>query len=163
MLPRSSVFSALVLVGTLLAADYAAAQSQGLPFSRQGTYLYQETQPSYSYSPSAPMTVPAAPTNTYQSFYPTIPAEQQKVFINATVPANAKLSFQGGMTQQTGPQRFFESPTLTPGLNYSYVVEARWMANGREMIVNRRFSVQPGDSIDLTITPDAAVNVSRSN
>jgi uncharacterized protein (TIGR03000 family) len=163
MLPRSIAAGALAIASLLLSATTASAQTRdyGMPFSEQGTYLYRELGPSYNssyyYAPAAPVTV--APNTAYQSFYPAS-SESQKVFFNVTLPANAKLSFQGGLTQQTGARRSFESPSLQPGLNYSYLVEARWRQNDREMVVTRRIPVQPGQTINVTITPDAAVNIS---
>jgi uncharacterized protein (TIGR03000 family) len=164
MLPRSFAVSGLAVASLLLSATtvFAQARDYGMPFSEQGTYLYRELGPSYNsyYSPAAPvMVAPGAPNSTYQSFYPAS-LEPQKVFFNVTLPAGARLSFQGSQTRQTGPRRSFESPSLQPGLNYSYLVEARWRQNDRDMVVTRRIPVQPGQTINVTITPDAAVNIS---
>jgi uncharacterized protein (TIGR03000 family) len=67
-----------------------------------------------------------------------------------TVPANAKVSFDGGATAQTGQHRLFVSPPLRPGNEYAYQVLVKWTQDGREVTQNRRITVHAGDVLNLT-------------
>ena len=46
--------------------------------------------------------------------------------IQVSVPADAKVWFDDSPTEQTGSERSFESPPLTPGKTYSYMITAQW-------------------------------------
>jgi uncharacterized protein (TIGR03000 family) len=60
------------------------------------------------------------------------------------VPADAEVWFGSGKTQQTGAQREFVSPALTPGKDYSYEVKARWTQDGKEVVQTRQIDVAAG-------------------
>lgn len=154
---RSSFLAAAILA--LITATGAFAQS-----SRQGTYIYQDQyRPGY-YTPSAPVyyppyTAPAASVENSRAFYPG--AEPDKVLINVTAPADARISFQGQPTTQTGVNRRFVSPPITAGYRYSYIVQATWMENGREISQTRSFAVQPGDIVNIAFTPEGVTVQSK--
>ncbi|HEY7156857.1 MAG TPA: TIGR03000 domain-containing protein [Gemmataceae bacterium] len=57
------------------------------------------------------------------------------------VPENAEVWFEGEKTRQTGSQRKFWSPVLTPGKTYSYKVKARWQENGKPVEQTRTIDV----------------------
>ena len=118
-----------------------------------GTYIYQDTPRSYSYAPSAPVySAPATPEKS-RAFYPG--AEPDKVLINVTVPTDAKITFQGAKTSQTGGAvRRFVSPSIATGFRYSYNVQATWMENGQAVTKNRSVEVQPGDVVQVVFTRD---------
>jgi len=155
---------AFTLFGSLLSAVPALAQ-QSLPWSRQGQYLYRQYPDTYSnsgnFAPQATNVVPATTVENSRANYPAF-LNQDKVRINVNAPANAKISFQGTMTNQTGMQRIFESPLLQPGFNYTYNVVATWTEDGREVSQSKVFPVRPGETVDITITRNA-VNVNPRN
>src|SRR5579883_3342705 len=68
------------------------------------------------------------------------------------VPENAELWFNGTKTTQTGPQREFVSPVLTPGKHYSYEIKARWQENDKTVEQVRTVHVQANDwqTVDFT-------------
>jgi uncharacterized protein (TIGR03000 family) len=67
--------------------------------------------------------------------------------VNVRVPANAEVIFEGEKTTQTGSSRQFVSPPLTPGGNYTYDIQARWMENGRQVSRTRHVPVQAGQVV----------------
>jgi len=145
MFRRFFAISALAMLACLAATGTSHAQS-----SRQGTYLYQGTPQWYSSAPT--YSRPAAVENS-RAFYPG--AEADKVLINVTVPADAKITFQGAKTTQTGAVRRFVSPSIAAGYRYAYNVQATWTENGREVTQSRSIDVQPGDVIQIAFTRDA--------
>jgi uncharacterized protein (TIGR03000 family) len=50
------------------------------------------------------------------------------------------------LTQQTGTERSYNTPSLETGWTYSYTVRATWMEGSREMTQERVISVAPGGS-----------------
>jgi len=65
--------------------------------------------------------------------------------IRVIVPdPNAQVFFNGALTQQTGPDRFFETPALSPGNNYTYTIRANWTQNGQPMSKERTLNVTAG-------------------
>src|SRR5205823_1571895 len=116
MLPRFLALTAMAVLSSLALTETVLAQQ--LPWSRQGTYDHREVQryeaPAFSTFPA-----PAAPgTETSRANYPSFEAED-RVRLNVTLPADARLMVQGTRTQQTGTLRRFESPALAPG-EYTY-------------------------------------------
>jgi uncharacterized protein (TIGR03000 family) len=149
MFHRLLVFSAL---GCLFAPALASAQ---LPFSRQGEYLYREQlqrQNYYGGSQSPGVVEPAPAVESSRAFYPRAEL-QNRVWMDVTVPANAKIRVEGAETKQTGARRQFESPSLAAG-NYRYEIQATWTENGQEVTQRKSFAVQPGDAVRINITRD---------
>jgi uncharacterized protein (TIGR03000 family) len=66
------------------------------------------------------------------------------------VPAGAAVWFESVRTRQTGAERYFFSPPLTPGATYAYEVEARWNEDGKPVERQRQIVVHAE-------TPDAAL------
>jgi uncharacterized protein (TIGR03000 family) len=154
------MFTRIAPVSALAVLFLTAGTSQAqLPFSRQGEYLFRDV-PSYS-APVyyAPVTPVAPGVENYRAYYPTVAAP---VTINVQIPANATIFFQGARTQQSGMNRWFESPVINPGFNYSYEVVATWRENDREVNHRRVIPVQPGDLLEIRFTRDA-VTVNRLN
>jgi uncharacterized protein (TIGR03000 family) len=77
-------------------------------------------------------------------------AVNRAALINVSVPANAEVSFEGEETAQTGSFRQFISPLLTPGHDYFYDIEVRWVEDGMETSRSRRISVHAGDVVNLS-------------
>jgi len=98
------------------------------------------------YTPAAPA-VPAVPPDASgeegQNYAPEQAPQQQdnSAQVRVIVPPDAKVWFAGQETTQTGSERDFSSPALTPGKNYYYEVRARWMQNGKPVDQTRRVKV----------------------
>jgi uncharacterized protein (TIGR03000 family) len=65
------------------------------------------------------------------------------------VPADAEVWFNGAKTKQTGTLRYFFSPPLTAGKDYSYQVQVRWRKDGKPIEQKRRIGVRAGESLQL--------------
>jgi uncharacterized protein (TIGR03000 family) len=91
--------------------------------------------------------------------------DRNSALIAVRVPANAEIWFDGEKTSQTGSEREFVSPPLTPGRTFSYDVRARWRDNGRTVDRTRHVDVRAGqrqkvdffsaDRPDREMTPPA--------
>jgi uncharacterized protein (TIGR03000 family) len=75
--------------------------------------------------------------------------DENATMIAVRVPADAEIWFDGKKTSQTGPVRYFETPPLEPGREYSYEIRARWNENGRQVERTRHVTVHPGDRLAL--------------
>jgi uncharacterized protein (TIGR03000 family) len=94
----------------------------------------------YGYAPDAADAYPApgysgGPTT---SGYYSPPAgesgrEPGSVQIEVRVPPGAEVWFDGVKSSQTGPDRLYSTPALTPGKSYQYEVTARWREGGRDV------------------------------
>jgi uncharacterized protein (TIGR03000 family) len=146
MVQRFLAIASLAILAFLTATGTSHAQS-----SRQGTYIYQDSPRGYSAPPSAGAYYPSANVENSRAYYPGS-ADADKVLLNVTVPADAKITFQGAKTTQTGGQRRFMSPSIAAGYRYSYTVQATWMENGQEVSQSRSIAVQPGDVVQVTFT-----------
>ena len=58
-------------------------------------------------------------------------------------------------TTQTGTNRLFTSPPLTPGTNYAYDVRAQWMDNGKPVDRTKSVAVHAGDQLDVNMMAGA--------
>jgi len=77
--------------------------------------------------------------------------------IEVSVPANAKIWFDDSPTEQTGTERFFTSPPLTPGKTYSYVIKAQWPGpDGKDVVRNLQVSVRANENSSVEFVPRAA-------
>jgi uncharacterized protein (TIGR03000 family) len=69
------------------------------------------------------------------------------------VPANAEVWFDGQLTTQTGTEREFVSPVLTPGKTYTYAVRVRYVKDdGKVSDETRSIQVRTNDRwvVDFT-------------
>jgi uncharacterized protein (TIGR03000 family) len=74
-------------------------------------------------------------------------APDNEARVRVIVPPDAKVWFGNAQTQQTGQVRFFESPQLTPGKDYSYDVKAQWRdANGKDVTQTRQITVHANEA-----------------
>jgi uncharacterized protein (TIGR03000 family) len=77
--------------------------------------------------------------------------------IRVTVPAGAKVWVDDKTTMQNGSERFFESPPLTPGADFSYDIKAQWRdQDGKEVTQTRRVNVSANASIRVDFMTVAA-------
>jgi uncharacterized protein (TIGR03000 family) len=118
-------------------AGYGYGSSAYSPY-----YSSAYSTPQYSFYPSnivvqQPTYVPQGP--------PAIPAGSAQVEVVLPDP-NAKVWFDGALTQQTGVDRFFHTPALSPNSTSTYRVRASWMQDGSEVVQERVVSVTPGQT-----------------
>jgi uncharacterized protein (TIGR03000 family) len=76
-------------------------------------------------------------------------AEGPNVTVEVNVPADAEVWFDGKKTAQTGTSRVFHSPPVRPGVNYLYLVRAKWSEGGREMEQVQTITVHAGEHARL--------------
>jgi uncharacterized protein (TIGR03000 family) len=139
-------------------------------------YSYWGTAPS-SFAPSQ-LTIPvpgpspytisnaaqSAPTQTSVGvglgggFIPPFVTVREATFDNMAhlwlrVPKSAEIWVNGVKTKQTGESRYFFSPPLTPGKQYSYQMRLRWMKDGKPVEETQRILVQAGLTIHRDFTP----------
>jgi uncharacterized protein (TIGR03000 family) len=78
--------------------------------------------------------------------------------VDVHVPATAQVWFDNTATRQTGAERQYVSPPLTPGQNFTYDVRARWIDNGRVTDLTRTITVHANSvaSVDFTRPASAA-------
>jgi uncharacterized protein (TIGR03000 family) len=74
---------------------------------------------------------------------------ESTAIVNVRVPANAALTLQGVRTTLTGEVRRFQTPTIVPGMFYSYDIVATWNDNGREVTKNRHVTFRAGDQLTV--------------
>jgi uncharacterized protein (TIGR03000 family) len=88
------------------------------------------------------------------------PATTPVVHFTVEVPPDAEVYLEGVKTTQTGSNRLFVSPPLTPGKQYVYEIRARWSDNGRPVEQMRSLVVTAGDRLTVSFpTPTAAVSL----
>jgi uncharacterized protein (TIGR03000 family) len=76
--------------------------------------------------------------------------------IEVIVPADAKVWFDDSPTQQTGSERLYVSPPLTPGDTYHYVVTAQWRGDdGKDVVRKQRVSVRANETSSVDFVPRA--------
>jgi uncharacterized protein (TIGR03000 family) len=93
----------------------------------------------------------------------TRPVNDNCAHLEIMVPPDAQLWFNGIPTTESGADRTFVSPPLTPGQNYSYDITARWVDNGQPVQEHRSIHVHANQwsSIDLTVPAPATVTQTR--
>jgi len=135
-------------IGIYVGPGYGSGYNSGLYGSGYRSYSpyygssYYDPYPStsYYYDP-APTYVQPAPT--YVRPAPVADAAHIRVLLP---DGNARVWFDGALTQQTGTDRMFHTPALTAGMNYSYRIRATWMQGNREMTQERVVNVTPGST-----------------
>jgi uncharacterized protein (TIGR03000 family) len=106
-----------------------------------GTYSDQ-AYPGVATAPQAYPGVAAAPADSSrESGYYAPQAPDNTARLRILVPDNAKVWVGGQETGQTGSEREFGSPPLTPDKAYTYEVKARWMENGEPVEQTRKVRV----------------------
>lgn len=125
----------------------------GVSISIGASPYYTPFVPSYGYAPyyggsSATYLVQPQPVYVMQ---PTARADNT-AHIEVRVPAEAKVTFDGTEMTQTGPVRYFYSPELEPGYNYSYMIRATWTADGQPVTQERKATVRAGGRYQVDLT-----------
>jgi uncharacterized protein (TIGR03000 family) len=87
----------------------------------------------------------------------------RSALIDIRVPPDARVTFDGDATAQTGPDRLFSSPPLDRGRAYHYTVTARWTQDGQPVERTRRVEVRAGQrsTVDFTQDRDRGLNRDR--
>jgi len=122
-----------------------------------GSYCYS---PCYSYACYPVYT--CAPVYCHPMMVvPSTPKKEEKkkpeeVSTRATIvvhlPADAKLTFDGEATKSTSEVRTFVTPELKPGTNYSYMVKAEVMKDGKPVVIaEKKVSIQAGVTTEVTL------------
>jgi uncharacterized protein (TIGR03000 family) len=126
--------------------------------------------PDFYYSPNY---TTAAPYSSLSAYYapddaaptpavtaPTVApdAASGRATVDVHVPASAQVWFDDSATKQTGADRQYVSPPLTPGQNFTYDVRARWIDNGHVTDLTRTITVHANsvNSVDFTQPAPAA-------
>jgi uncharacterized protein (TIGR03000 family) len=74
--------------------------------------------------------------------------------IEVSVPPDAKIWFDDSPTAQTGSERYFESPPLTPGKTYSYAMTAQWRGpDGKDIVRKQQVSVRANATSSVEFAP----------
>jgi uncharacterized protein (TIGR03000 family) len=78
--------------------------------------------------------------------------------IYVTLPAEAKLTIDGRPTASTSESRVFETPSLTPGKTFHYVLKATVVRDGKTDTVTEKVAVRAGEDtrVKLEIPESAA-------
>jgi uncharacterized protein (TIGR03000 family) len=76
---------------------------------------------------------------------------QNIAHVRVLIPADAKLWFNGTETQQTGTERIFATPELTPGRSYKYEIRAQWQVEGKETTQTREVTFHAGDGVTVNM------------
>jgi uncharacterized protein (TIGR03000 family) len=75
-----------------------------------------------------------------------------------SLPADAKLTIDGRPTVSTSASRVFESPSLTPGKTFYYVLKATVVRDGTTETVTKEVAVRAGEDSRVKIEiPETSV------
>jgi uncharacterized protein (TIGR03000 family) len=107
------------------------------------------------YAPATSEAGPRAADNRWSLRVATPPADTTAQ-IDLRVPEGAEVWIAGTKTGQTGPQRRFVSPPLTPGKTYTYEVRVTWKDGAREVNQSRELPVDAGARVSATFPAAAA-------
>jgi uncharacterized protein (TIGR03000 family) len=66
-----------------------------------------------------------------------------------TLPADAKLTFDGHQNTTSSDRREFVSPTLTPDMDYHYTVKAEVIRDGKPVVKTESVTVRAGKTSTL--------------
>ena len=90
------------------------------------------------------------PCDSNQNYFvnPAAPTDDT-VHVRVMVPANAEVWFDDNPTQQRGSIREFLTPPLTPGLQSTYEIRARWREGNHDMTQTRKVSIQAGQTVTV--------------
>jgi uncharacterized protein (TIGR03000 family) len=91
-------------------------------------------------------------------YWPTpIQAPTNTAKVHVTLPADAKLTIDDMPTVSNSESRVFESPSLTPGKTFYYVLKATVVRDGKTETVTKEVTVRAGEDTRVTIEiPESA-------
>lgn len=76
--------------------------------------------------------------------------------VTITLPADAKLLFNGVAAAGTGESRTFRTPDLEEGRDYEYVLTAEVVRDGQTLTAVERVIVRAGSDTPVTLAPAAS-------
>lgn len=77
--------------------------------------------------------------------------------IVVSLPADAKLTFDGEATASSSSQRVFVSPSLPAGQEYHYTLQAEVVVDGKAVTVSKTVAVRAGEESHVILTPVTGV------
>jgi uncharacterized protein (TIGR03000 family) len=77
--------------------------------------------------------------------------------IVVSLPADAKLTFDGEATTSTSDQRVFVSPVLPAGQEYHYTLQAEVVVDGKPVTISKTVAVRAGEEAHVSLTPTTGV------
>jgi uncharacterized protein (TIGR03000 family) len=86
-------------------------------------------------------------------YAPPAPAPAPAASVEVRLPADAELWFDGTPMAQRGASRAFTTPSLVPGVMYTYGLSARWRQQGRDVMRGERVTIRAGESIVVDFGP----------
>jgi uncharacterized protein (TIGR03000 family) len=117
-------------------------------YSNYGNGYYTTASNYYDYQ--------SAPSDNATTSSTAQPLSANAVALRIFVPEDAKIWIQGEATKQQGPVRFFESPELTPGMQYTYDIRAQWTEGGKLLEKTKRVPLHAGDRLTVSFTQTPA-------
>jgi uncharacterized protein (TIGR03000 family) len=113
---------------------YGLGYGGGLPYYDYGNY---SLPPTYAFGGSFGGPSIAAP-----------PTTEMGVQLDVFVPdPNAVVWFDGQQTASQGMTRYFDSPPLPPGREFTYTIKAAWTDRGQSVVQERVVTVRAGSRI----------------
>lgn len=133
-----------------------------LPWEQQKYRGYHEPPPRAALPASIPARSPAQHTIRVTQLPQRHAHDDPNVAILiAHLPESAQIWFQGEPTRQRGTTRYYESPSLTPGKNYTYSVVLQWYEDGQWVSQMHSFPIHAGDVHCIDIIPSSAEEVEK--
>jgi uncharacterized protein (TIGR03000 family) len=169
---RAATGSALAAAALFLAVQVATAggppygiPSGVMPWEYHKYQGLKQRPRGYRPSPAKPATVTRTPTKSMVRVT-ALPhrhtADNPNVVVMvAHVPEDAFIWFEDAPTRQTGTLRWYESPPLEPGHNYSYTIRIVWYEDGEWVSQVHKYPVKAGDIRCIDIIPSDAEAVER--
>jgi uncharacterized protein (TIGR03000 family) len=81
--------------------------------------------------------------------------------ILVSLPADAKLFFNGTKTVSTSANRTFVSPALQPGKVYSYTLQAEVVRDGKVVTMAKKVEVRAGEATEVSFEVSAETVASK--
>ena len=83
-------------------------------------------------------------------------ADAAPATIHVTLPANARLTFDGAATKTTSADRTFVTPPLEKGKEFQYTLKAHFTQGDNAVTVERQIVVRAGQETDVSLNPQGA-------
>jgi uncharacterized protein (TIGR03000 family) len=129
-----------VLAGGLVARAWSQKAETAAPDDRQADRQAKDKPSTAAVQPAA------APVPAAMSAAPAVAT------VTVIVPADADVFFDGSPTDETGTQRIFTTPPLTPGQTFYYDIDAQWAANGQSFDQTRKLTLTAGANVTVDFT-----------
>lgn len=73
--------------------------------------------------------------------------------VSISLPADAKLLFNGVLAEGNGEKRSFVTPALNPDQDYQYVLTAELLRDGQVIALTERVVVRAGETTSVNLNP----------